>query len=96
MYGDGSSTGSPSSSSATGMTLGYPGTALSNGVIQIMDYSATDKHKTALSRSNNAGVVVSAHAGRWANTSAVTSINIEAIGLLYQSGSTFSLYGVIA
>jgi hypothetical protein len=96
MFGNGSTTGSPSSGSATGMTLGYPGTGLTNIICQIMDYSATDKHKTALSRSSNAAVVVSAHAGRWANTAAVTSLGIESIDVTFQSGSTFNLYGVIA
>jgi hypothetical protein len=64
--------------------------------VSIMDYSATDKHKTLLSRANNAAIATDAIAIRWASTSAVTSINI-----FYQlgninSGSTFNLYGVIA
>jgi hypothetical protein len=62
-------------------------------VSQFMDYSATDKHKTFLSRSNNAANGVSAVAGRWANTAAITSIAITT-GANFSSGSTLSLYGI--
>jgi hypothetical protein len=66
-------------------------------ISQIMDYSATDKHKSVLSRSNtptgsNSGVV--AWAGRWANTSAITSILISDGN--WAVGSTFYLYGIEA
>ena len=63
-------------------------------IVQIMDYSATDKHKTFLSRSNNTGYVAM-HAGRWANTSAITSVKImTGLGANYVAGSTFQLFGV--
>ena len=62
-------------------------------IVQIMDYSATDKHKTFLSRSNNSGYVAM-HAGRWANTSAITLVKImTGLGANYVAGSTFTLYG---
>jgi hypothetical protein len=70
-----------------------------NGVLifQVMDYSATDKHKTALSRTNIARNFVAAHANRWASTTAVTSINVFGNrGSNLAAGSTFNLYGVIA
>jgi hypothetical protein len=71
------------------------------GFAQIMDYSATDKHKTVLLRNasvfgsgaNDGGIV--ATAARWANTSAITTVSITQ-GIGYVAGSTFSLYGVIA
>lgn len=62
------------------------------GISHIMDYSATDKHKTVLTRTND-GALVSAQAQRWASTSAITSINL-AYSVDIASGSTFSLYGV--
>jgi hypothetical protein len=65
-------------------------------IVQFMDYSATDKHKTQLHRFGAASPTVGAYASRWANTAAVTSISILATSGNYQSGSTFSLYGVIA
>lgn len=63
-------------------------------VTNIMDYSATDKHKSVLSRGNSSGNVV-ALAGRWANTSAITSISIiEAFSAGFTSGDTFYLFGI--
>jgi hypothetical protein len=65
-------------------------------IAQIMDYSATDKHKTVLVRDNVAGNNVAAIANRWANTAAVTSLAAICDGGTFATGSTFSLYGVIA
>ena len=66
--------------------------------LEIMDYSATNKHKTGLARNGFAaidyeGTVASVH--RWANTAAVTSLQFDAgnannLGV----GSTFRLLGV--
>jgi hypothetical protein len=96
MYGVGSGSGtSVSSSNVSNLNLGYPGTSITNIIVQIMDYSATDKHKTVLSRGNNAAVLTSAHVGRWASTSALTSI-LFSQDQVFQSGSNFALYGVIA
>ena len=69
--------------------------------IQIMDYSATDKHKTTLIRQKFHGATatdirVAALAARWADTSAITSISIFLNSGNIAAGSTFSLYGVIA
>lgn len=66
-----------------------------NHVLQIMDYSATDKHKTILARANRAGDTLDAIAGRWANTAAITSVEVVSFsGESYISGSTFNLYGI--
>jgi hypothetical protein len=102
MYGVGSGSGtSTSGSNETALNVGYPGTSRTQIIVQIMDYSATDKHKTTLSRSDNSAVVLAALAGRWASTSAITSItfrnNDGESGLYnYLAGSTFSLYGIVA
>ena len=61
-------------------------------IIQVMDYSATDKHKTFLVRSNSSNGV-DAHAGRWANTNAVTSLEVFPSTGTFEIGSTFSLWG---
>jgi len=68
-------------------------------VTSIMDYSATDKHKTVLSRGNQGGGGdgVGAIAGRWPSTSAVTSIAAKNyFGENFDAGTTFSLYGIEA
>lgn len=65
----------------------------------IMDFSATDKHKTSLVRwrvKANSGDEVSASAGRWANNAAITSISFQPASGSFLSGSTFNLFGVIS
>ena len=70
--------------------------------VQLLDFSATDKHKSILIRANNqqepvTGLVgAGMQAGRWANTSAITSILIRTGGGNFEIGSTFSLYGIAA
>ena len=63
---------------------------------QIMDYSATDKHKSLLRRGNRADYRVDMLAGRWANTAAITSIEIFALTNSYAAGSTFHLYQLVS
>lgn len=63
---------------------------------QLMDYSATDKHKTVLHRPNDPGAAIEAFVGRWANTSAITNIEVYNPSGTFSAGSTFSLYGVAA
>jgi hypothetical protein len=100
MSGDGSSTFSPTQSETylRPTYYGQAGTTAGNNVImQIMDYSATDKHKTVLARTNNASIGVDAAAGRFAVTDAITSISIFSnSGRIWQVGSVFSLYGILA
>lgn len=93
MQGDGSSA---SSTTGSGPFIGYTGFSGTPAlhIAQIMDYSATDKHKTFLSRQNIAGGRVNALAGRWSNTSAISSVEIAASTLA--SGSTFYLFGIEA
>ena len=79
----------------TGVSSGFSLSGdVSSNTTTIMDYSATDKHKTALSRQNVSGVV-RAVATRWANTAAVTSIVLVMdTGATFSSGTTFALYGI--
>ena len=99
MSGDGSSTTSGSSADSRifigrlpGNSQSIPGTIL----LQFQDASATDKHKTVLTRGNNTAGIVSAHAGRWANTNRITSVTLSRYDFAgnFRSGSTFSLYGI--
>jgi hypothetical protein len=98
MYGDGTPSGAVSASFAN-QTTGFIGnldTGARNTVIaQVLDYSATDKHKPMLARNGGGGLVI-ATAGRWANTSAVTSMSVNTNTSTFTAGFTFSLYGVIA
>lgn len=60
-----------------------------------MDSNATDKHKTILIRANHPDEV-DALAGRWASTSAITSIKVSSGGGNFTIGSTFALYGIVS
>ena len=73
----------------------YPTTTTKGmGSTQFMDYSATDKHKSALSRANNAEIGTMASALRWANTAAITSIESFAFSNSWAAGGTVNLYGI--
>jgi len=102
MYGDGSTTGS-SAATLTGVMpswIKWIDTEKSTFISSIMDYSATDKHKTVISRFNRVGGDATSADGtgavavRWADTSAITSIVIFPTANTLASGSTFSLYGI--
>jgi hypothetical protein len=60
-------------------------------VHHIMDYSATNKHKTVLVRRDTPSYVV-AGVGRWASLNAINSITFNAVNMT--SGTTFALYGI--
>ena len=93
MRGDGSST-----YSGSGFRPKRIGTCANdfNFITQFLDYSATDKHKTYLSRVNDTGSNVWAAANRWANTSAITEVKVVADGTTWASGISFYLYGISA
>jgi hypothetical protein len=91
---------SATSFSGTGSSpeVGRMATLQSNVIIEIMDYSATDKHKTILGRGNSSGDLVRMSCTRWANTAAVNSVQIlpSPSPRTFDSGATFNLYGVIS
>lgn len=95
--GNGSVTYAGNNTSVSGNILGYLTTA-SKTVIEfsVMDYSATDKHKSSLIRQSTAGEAVAMRATRWANTAAVTSLAVVATTSSFASGTTLSLYGIVS
>jgi hypothetical protein len=97
MQGNGSSANSVAASN-TNLSILTTANFTSGGQfkVDILDILATDKHKTFLTRYDNAGVETVASAIRWANTAAVTDVTITAIGTTFTVGSTFALYGVSA
>jgi hypothetical protein len=105
MNGSGSSTTSSSQSNQNNLDVGaFIGLSATVGpynlIAQIMDYSATDKHKTVLSRVNLTSDLypgTTALAGRWASTSAITTVQLFPDSATnWIAGSRFDLYGVIA
>jgi hypothetical protein len=92
MNGNGSTT-----ASSTFLTAGAFSTDRAVVIVQIMDYSATDKHKTLLSRANRASAgSVGAIVNRWANTAAVTSVQARIVSVSFAAGTTLALYGIVA
>jgi hypothetical protein len=65
-------------------------------IINIMDYSATNKHKTIISRADQAANGTEAFINRWANTAAVSSVTIVTSLGNWAIGTTATLYGVIS
>jgi hypothetical protein len=98
MYGNGANAFAGTGSSRTYIdNFLDPTASFVNNVFQIMDYSATDKHKTVLGRENLASEQVIAKTYRWASTSAITSISLTGADGgtdLFSVGSTFALYGI--
>ena len=93
MLGDGSNDFSETSTT-TGIRVSQTGVDIDNTIImQIMDYSATDKHTTTLNRWSRPELYVFADAARWANTSAINTVAIVPTGS-FNAGSTFSLFGI--
>jgi hypothetical protein len=100
MGGTGSGSGFSASYTTTRIVpsanIGESTTVLMQMMMQIQDYSQTDKHKTSLIRTDLSSLGTQAQANRWANTNAITSISLLASGSNFTSGSTFNLFGVIA
>jgi hypothetical protein len=95
MTADSTGTGSFSSSNAGAFTIGRLDTTDGVYIINLLDYTATDKHKTMLTRSNISSTV-RAFAQRWANTAAVNHIRVACSSSTWVSGTTMALYGVSA
>jgi hypothetical protein len=65
--------------------------------VNVFDYSATDKHKSWLSRYGAGNAGTGMLAGRWTVTSAITSVQIvTGGGRVFSPGNTFALYGIAA
>ena len=96
MSGDGSSTFSSSGTNAF-MIFTFTATAAQTLMIaNIMEYSATDKHKVCISRGNQASGRTMAYATRWASTNAVNSVSVNHAAGNLAAGTTISLYGRVA
>jgi hypothetical protein len=67
-----------------------------NAILHIMNYSNATTFKTTLSRSNNAGVGVTAGVTLYRSTSAINRIDFLTTAGTFNSGSTFTLYGIKA
>lgn len=81
--------------SGSGSEGGEFGSSQSINVIEIFDYSQTNKHKTFFYRRNNTARV-GMGSTRWANTNAINSVKIQIGTGTISAGTNISLYGRIA
>lgn len=109
LYADGSTVGSNRNNNQTNLDLGTGGQAsitanqYSPYIFHFMNYSNATTNKTSLLRLSSAGGGFSGLAeidlcvGLWRNTNAITTITLTCSnGRNFQSGSTFTLYGIKA
>ncbi len=100
IYGDGASAGAEAGANRANIPVtALPNVAnIFNGfVIDILDYSDTNKFKTARvlqGRDTNGGGTIYFMSGLWRSTSAISSITITSRSGNIASNSTFALYGV--
>jgi hypothetical protein len=95
--GDGASATSYRETNRTNIWAGsyYNTSTPTVAIHNIMNYANTTTNKTTLSRINYPIAFTSAEVGLWRNTAAITSITL-ATGANFNTGSTFSLYGIKA
>jgi len=95
--GNGSTATATRANAATYIYLAYTDPSLRTAIIaHIQNYSNTTTNKTLISRFSTAGSTVGLISGMWASTAAITSITISSSVYNFSTGSTFSLYGILA
>jgi hypothetical protein len=65
-------------------------------IANFQNYSNATTYKSILCRSNNAAAGTEAIVNLWRSTAAITSIKIAISGGNFNTGSTFTLYGILA
>jgi hypothetical protein len=97
LTGDGSSAASARNQDSTRMRLGWSAvsSAFAPIVFHIQNYSNTTTYKTSIGRINDAASITGAVVNLWRSTAAVNQIvmNLNS-GANFNTGSTFSLYGI--
>ena len=99
LSGDGTNAASMRESSVNSVYIerySYLTTGQSVHTVDVMNYANTTTYKTLLARSSNAAVGTSLINGLWRSTSAITSIVLTLSGSTFASGSSATLYGVLA
>jgi hypothetical protein len=102
LTGNGSSATSTRYSSQDAWYSGYYGVPPTDSygieIYNFQNYSNTTTYKTGLVRTNRASGGLDAMVGLWRSTSAITSVTygITGVSAYLTSGSTFTLYGILA
>lgn len=98
LYGTGSGAGSARSSNFNYIQCyyNYANTNPTMMEVNIFNYSNTTTYKTTLLPDYDAAQELTAKVGMWRSTAAITSVTLERVSGNWNSGSTFSLYGIKA
>lgn len=97
IQGNGSAAASSFNATATSIWEQGIDTVGDQYIIQILDYSATNKHKTVISRHNRPNAAVWLLMSKWRNTAAINSVQLSVPNPQTLSiGSTFYLYGLVS
>ena len=102
LYGTGAATGSSgiATGSNTSKIIAYmgSGTAFGPGIVDILDYTNTNKYKVVRALGgvdNNGSGLAALSSGMWLSTAAITSINMTFdSGATASQYSSFALYGI--
>jgi hypothetical protein len=80
----------------TALTFGATNTG--SAIINILDYSSTDKHKVTLTRWHETGAmtIVQLRYTGWRNLAGITSLDLSLTSGTYPAGVTFALYGIVS
>ena len=92
--GDGSTASSSRETSQAASTLGLSSTTQSDSTFHVFNYANTTTYKTVVARANVTASLVRAGVGTWRSTAAITSVTLSFP--TFNTGSTFSLYGIKA
>jgi hypothetical protein len=100
LSGNGTTATSSRSTSAAfiycGITAEVRNTMIFMSTTDLMNYSNTTTNKTVITRAANASFGTDAIVGLWRNTAAITSITVDLDAGNWNTGSTFTLYGIKA
>ena len=95
--GDGSTVTVTRANAATYIYLAYTDPSTRTMVIaHIQNYANTTTNKTLICKYGTAATSTGLISGMWASTVAITSITISSSVYNFSTGSTFSLYGILA
>jgi hypothetical protein len=102
LIGNGSTAESSRASSSSFFRISGYGTGTANtltnvAIVNIMNYANSTTYKTTISRSAIASLGTGANVGLWrATPSAITSLTLTGESQNLSTGSTFTLYGILA
>lgn len=96
LIGNGSSAASYRTSNDDGIIIGNTYSGQNTVITQFMNYTNTTTNKTVLSRGNAPSTLVAANVGLWRSTSAITTMTLYQTAGSFVTGSTFTLYGILA